>query len=129
MILVVENNGEMRGTLVDMILDLGHPVRQAGNGYEVFTEIKDQRPTLVITELEMPGGGLSYISLLRAQLPLVPILVLTAFGGSIPRAEVLNAGAMTYVTKPVRTSELRNHARALLEAQHTPRLNGACISH
>ena len=129
MILVVENNAEMRETLVDMILDLGHPVRQAGNGYEAFTEIKDQRPTLVITELEMPGGRLSYISLLRAQMPRVPILVLTTFGGSIPRTEVLNAGATAYLTKPVRASELRNQARALLKAQHRPRLNGACISH
>jgi CheY-like chemotaxis protein len=114
MILIVENDCEMREVLLDMVRDLGRPVRQAGNGYEAFKQIAGYLPALIITELEMPGGGLNYIALLRRHLPLVPILVLTTFGGQIKRADVLNWGATEYLTKPVLSSELRNTALELL---------------
>ena len=113
-VLVAEDDKDMRSLLCDELFDLGVSIREAADGDEALRMVLDVRPSLILTDLRMPAGGLDYISRLRTFAPGVPIILLTSFGDSKTKADALAIGIEAYFDKPVRLSELRGAVRRLL---------------
>lgn len=120
-VLIAEDDREMRSLLCDELYDLGVSIREAADGDEALQSVLDTRPTLILTDLRMPAGGLDYISRLRTFAPGVPIILLTSFGDAKTKADALAIGVEAYFDKPVRLSELKGAVRRLLD----PALEGA----
>ena len=119
-VLIAEDDREMRSLLCDELCDLGVSIREAADGDEALQAVLDTRPTLILTDLRMPAGGLDYISRLRTFAPGVPIILLTSFGDPKTKADALAIGVEAYFDKPVRLSELKGAVRRLLD----PALDG-----
>ena len=117
-LLVVEDDREMRSLLCDEFWSAGYQLREAKDGDEAFRAVLQSVPDLILTDLRMPAGGADYISRLRTVAPRCPIVVMTAFGDAGLRAEVLKAGASAYFDKPVRISELKETVEVLLGDHH-----------
>ena len=113
-VLVVEDDREMRSLLCDEFWSAGYQLREAKDGDEAFLAVLKSVPDLILTDLRMPAGGADYISRLRTVAPHCPIIVITAFGDAGLRADVLQAGASAYFDKPVRISDLKLKVQALL---------------
>ena len=113
-VLIAEDDREMRSLLCDELCDLGVSIREAADGDEALRSVFDTRPTLILTDLRMPAGGLDYISRLRTFAPGVPIVLLTSFGDSKTKADALAIGVEACFDKPVRLSELKGTIRRLL---------------
>jgi len=113
-VLIAEDDKEMRSLLCDELYDLGLSIREAADGDEALRSVLDTRPTLILTDLRMPAGGLDYISRLRTFAPGVPIVLMTSFGDSQTKANALALGVEAYFDKPVRLSELKGAVRRLL---------------
>jgi CheY-like chemotaxis protein len=113
-VLIAEDDKEMRSLLRDELYDLGVSIREAADGDEALRVVLDIRPSLILTDLRMPAGGLDYISRLRTFAPGVPIILLTSFGDSKTKADALAIGVEAYFDKPVRLSELRGAVQRLL---------------
>ena len=114
-LLVVEDDRDMRSLLCDEFWSAGYQLREAQDGHEALLALLESVPDLILTDLRMPAGGPDYISRLRALAPHCPIIVITAFGGTGLRAEVLQAGASAYFDKPVRISDLKLKVEELLK--------------
>ena len=80
MVLVAEDDKDMRSLLCDELFDLGVSIREAADGDEALRMVLDVCPSLILTDLRMPAGGFDYISRLRTFAPGVPIILLTSFG-------------------------------------------------
>jgi DNA-binding response OmpR family regulator len=117
-LLVVEDDREMRSLLCDEFWSAGYHLREAKDGHEAFLAVMQSVPDLILTDLRMPAGGADYISRLRTVAPHCPIIVITAFGDTRLRAEVLAAGASAYFDKPVRISDLKLKVEELLRMPH-----------
>lgn len=113
-VLIVEDDREMRSLLCDELYDLGVSIRQAADGDEALRLVLDARPSLILTDLRMPAGGLDYISRLRTFAPGVPMVLITSFGDPQTKADALAIGVEAYFDKPVRLSELRGAIQRLL---------------
>jgi DNA-binding response OmpR family regulator len=113
-VLIAEDDKEMRSLLCDELYDLGVTIREAADGDEALRSVLDARPSLILTDLRMPAGGLDYISRLRTFAPGVPIILLTSFGDSKTKADALAIGVDAYFDKPVRLRELRGAVQRLL---------------
>jgi CheY-like chemotaxis protein len=113
-VLVVEDDLEMRNLLFEELWNEGYQLREARDGEEALSTLTQLSPDLIITDLRMPRGGVEYVHRLQAQAPHCPIVVMTAFGDEKARRDVLAAGAVAYVSKPVRLSELKTQVRRLL---------------
>lgn len=113
-VLIAEDDKEMRSLLCDELYDLGVSIREAADGDEALRVVLDVRPSLILTDLRMPAGGLDYISRLRTFAPGVPIILLTSFGDAKTKADALAIGVEAYFDKPVRLSELRGAVQRLL---------------
>lgn len=121
-VLIVEDDREMRSLLCDEFWNTGYQLREARDGDEAFLAVLQAVPDLILTDLRMPAGGTDYISRLRTVAPACPIVVMTAFGDAALRAELLKAGASAYFDKPVRIAALKLCVQQLLN--HTPGADG-----
>lgn len=114
MMLLVEDDRDMRDLLCDAFWSAGYQLREAKDGDEAFLAVLQSVPDVILTDLRMPAGGVDYISRLRTMAPRCPIVVMTAFGEPGLQAELLKAGATAYFDKPVRMSDLMQRVEALL---------------
>jgi DNA-binding response OmpR family regulator len=113
-LLIVEDDREMRSLLCDEFCGMGYHLREARDGDEAFLAVLQSVPDAILTDLRMPAGGDDYISRLRTVAPKCPIVVMTAFGDARLKAQVLNAGANAYFDKPVHIADLKNCVQELL---------------
>ncbi len=118
-LLIVEDDREMRSLLCDEFSGRGYQLREARDGDEAFRAVLQSMPDLILTDLRMPAGGDDYISRLRAVAPRCPIVVITGFGDTRLKARVMKAGANAYFDKPVRLADLKSCVRQLLDHEET----------
>ena len=113
-VLVAEDDREMRSLLCDELYDLGVSIEEAADGDEALRMVLDACPSLILTDLRMPAGGLDYVARLRTFAPGVPMVLITSFGDPQTKADALAIGVEAYFDKPFRLSELRGAIRRLL---------------
>ena len=113
-LLVVEDDKDMRSLLCDELWGEGYQLREAHNGIEGLEAVMRAAPDLIVTDLKMPSGGFEYVHRLRDCVPACPIIVMTAFGDARTKEEALRSGATAYFDKPVRLSELKATVKRLL---------------
>jgi CheY-like chemotaxis protein len=113
-VLIAEDDWEMRSLLCDELYDLGVSIREAADGDEALRSVLDSLPSVIITDLRMPAGGLDYIARLRTFAPGVPLVLITSFGDQQTKADALALGVEAYFDKPVRISELKGAVLRLL---------------
>jgi len=114
-LLVVEDDKEMRSLLCDELRDLGCRIVEAGDGNEAIERARETAPSLILTDLRMPGGGLGYIGRLRIVMPTCPIVLITAFGDPSVKETSQRFGISAYFDKPVRMAELKASVKRLLD--------------
>jgi two-component system, NarL family, invasion response regulator UvrY len=82
-------------------------IRGAATAKEALIRYKDDRPDLVIMDLNLPGsGGLEMIRRLRIEDESARILVFSVHDDSIHVARAFEAGATGYVTKNAPTDQI-----------------------
>jgi DNA-binding response OmpR family regulator len=116
-LLIVEDDHEMRSLLSDELCDMDLSIQEARDGDEALQQINDRMPDLILTDLRMPAGGIDYLSRLRVLAPVCPIILMTAFGDAQTKASAIKAGATLYFDKPVRMKELRQAIKSLIDAR------------
>ena len=112
-ILVVDDETNLRETLVDALEAEGFRVVSAADGREALTVFRAERPDLVLLDLMLPElSGIEVCRIIRAESG-VPIVMLTAKDSEIDKVVGLELGADDYVTKPFSVRELSARIRAL----------------
>src|SRR5215510_2037268 len=121
-VLVIEDEPEIRRFLRASLADQGYRLVEAETGREGLQAAETRQPDLVILDLGLPDlDGLEVIGALRTWTA-VPILVLSARGQEADKVAALDAGADDYVAKPFGVGELLARMRVLLRhAERTVR--------
>lgn len=116
MILVVDDDGEMRALLVEVLRQEGYLVEEATNGAEALSHLQTKSFAAIIMDKNLPGlGGLYLLSGFRVICRETPVILMTTLADSAPYLEGLKKGAFECVFKPFRIEELlRVLRRALL---------------
>jgi len=113
-ILVVDDDPMVATTIQRVLRPEGYEVDVVLGGQEAVDRVKQKRPDLVVLDVMMPGvDGFEVCRRLRAEDNL-PILLLTARGGTADRVRGLDTGADDYLVKPFAYAELLARVRALL---------------
>src|SRR4051812_38124758 len=106
-VLVVDDDDTVASVVVNYLERAGHTTRRLGDGAEALTAVAERQPDLMVLDLMLPGlNGLEVCRRVRAQWPLLPVVMLTAFGEPDDRIAGLEIGADDYVTKPFSPREL-----------------------
>jgi two-component system response regulator MprA len=119
-ILVVDDDPMVATTVQRVLRPEGYEVEVALGGAAALEQARANRPDLVVLDLMMPGiDGVEVCRQLRAGGNL-PILMLTARGGTADRVHGLDSGADDYLVKPFAYAELLARVRALLRRTPPP---------
>lgn len=108
-VLIVDDHPIVRAGLRRLLAtEPGIEIREATDSRQALSLYREQRPTLVILDLNLPGlGGLEALRRLKATDPEARILVLSMHDDETHVTRALQAGAMGYVTKNAPPEELR----------------------
>lgn len=88
---------------------------QAASGREALSAIPDSHPDLVVVDLSIPEmSGLEVVKQLRATMPKMPTLVVTAHSEALYAERALRAGARGFLNKDAPPSEVVEAARTVL---------------
>jgi class 3 adenylate cyclase len=105
-VLVVDDEAEVRAMLAEYLESRGYKARTAENLRSMFVELESHRFDIVLLDRTMPDGdGLQVIPIIRDRFD-VPIILLTALGADGDRITGLETGADDYVCKPFNPREL-----------------------
>ena len=118
-IVVVEDDSQVRSFIVRALGD-EYAIHTAANGLDGLTQAQSLRPSLIITDLAMPGmSGDELVRRVRerGELDATSILVLSGQGDEDMRIALLSKGAQDYISKPFHLGELRARVRNLVAAQ------------
>jgi len=115
-ILVVEDDTDVAGMLLNGLREAGHEAAQADNGHDGLALATNEPFDAIILDRMLPGGldGLGVLETLRAQHNLTPVLFLSAMVEVDDRVQGLQAGGDDYLTKPFAFSELLARVEALV---------------
>jgi len=117
-LLLIEDDDDLRAYLTRLLSSDGWAVQAVADAEAALTATADpnrRAPELVLTDVMLPGrSGLQVTAELRnsPRTARLPIIMLTARGGSAAAAEGLAAGADDYITKPFSSQELLARVRA-----------------
>jgi two-component system KDP operon response regulator KdpE len=120
-VLVVDDETQIRRLLRVCLEAAGYRVEEASNGQEGITQAAQRRPDVVVLDLGLPDlDGVSVLKRLR-EWSRVPVVVLSVRDREEDKIAALDHGADDYVTKPFSTGELLARLRvALRHAQPAP---------
>jgi two-component system, NarL family, response regulator DesR len=113
-VVIAEDQGMILGALAALLeierdIDV---VGTASNGQDAFALVRETRPDVLLTDIEMPGmTGLDLAKAVRAEGPLPRVVILTTFArpGYLRRA--LEAGVSGYLLKDTPSSRLADAIR------------------
>ncbi|MEG5001929.1 response regulator [Microcoleus sp. B4-D4] len=124
MVLVVDDNPDLRFYVSGILRDSGFAVLLARNGQEGLAVAKNRRPDLIVTDLMMPLiSGLDLIRMIRQdeELKGTPVILLTAKADEDTRIEGVERGADAYLSKPFNDRELLAEVRNLIALKQNER--------
>lgn len=117
-ILIVEDKESMAEMLRQTLEPEGYTVVIARDGAEGIKRIKDTRIDAVITDLKLPKkDGIEVLKASKGENPLIPVIVMTAFGSIETAVNAIKLGAYDFLTKPLDTDYLLLLLKRSLETQ------------
>ncbi len=119
--LVVEDSISSRKSLAQFMQGLGFTVNTAKDGLDALNQIQKQRPSIVLTDLNMPRmNGLEFTAHLRSNedTAFTPIIMVTSKSSVKHKKEAERLGITSYVTKPYDDEELLEIINSLKLIDH-----------
>lgn len=117
LILLVEDDPDMRQTTKVLLTRAGYQVLDVDAAEEALTLVFQESPNLVVADIRLPGiSGVKFCEILRndARTQTVPVLLLTSLLKTEDKVQGLRTGADDYMTKPYEASEFLARVDVLL---------------
>ena len=121
-VLVVDDSLSTRRSLVQFVEDMGLRAHTAKDGVEGIEQIKQHRPDVILSDLEMPRmNGLEMSAQLKADADMssIPIVMITSRSSDKHRDLAEQAGVDFYLTKPYSEEQLLQTIHQLLPVERS----------
>jgi two-component system, cell cycle response regulator DivK len=103
-ILIVEDNELNMKLFNDLLEARGYRVLQTTSGHEVLKIARDERPDLILMDIQLPEiSGLDVTSHLKddPELRAIPVIAITAFAMKGDEERIRKGGCEGYLSKPI----------------------------
>jgi two-component system, NtrC family, nitrogen regulation response regulator NtrX len=108
-ILIVDDEADIRMLIAGVLKDEGYATREAGDSAQALAVIHARQPTLVILDIWLQGSeldGIEVLRLLRAEMPWVPVVMISGHGTIETAVEAIKIGAYDFIEKPFKSDRL-----------------------
>jgi len=99
---VVDDDHSIRFVLEKALAREGLPVRSFSNARDLLSALDEgDSPQVLVSDIRMPGGsGLELLAKIKARLPGLPVIVMTAYSDLDSAVSAFQGGAFEYLPKP-----------------------------
>lgn len=101
---IVDDDQSIRFVLEKALLRDNLPTRSFTNARDVLTALNDENdggPQVLVSDIRMPGGsGLDLLEKVKAKLPGLPVIIMTAYSDLDSAVSAFQGGAFDYLPKP-----------------------------
>lgn len=108
-ILIVDDDAISLSLLNELLTDSGYFVRAVDSGRVAIKWVKDQRPDIILLDVQMPEmDGYEVCRQIKSDPSVsdVPILFISAYGETVDKAACFEVGGVDFITKPIDTAEV-----------------------
>ena len=119
-ILIIDDEPDMLALLQEVFEQRGHRVITAQTGLAGLNQARRRLPDAILLDVVLSDmDGYSVCEILRSQpsTAKIPVILMTALAGEIPRLHGFESGAVDYVAKPVSPREVTQRVEAVLETE------------
>ncbi len=115
LVLVADDNKQMRKLLVRFLSSLGYTVIEASDGFAAIALARERTPDVVLLDLFMPGKtGLEVLKELVPGMPGTGFIIVTGNEDEEAADSCLRFGAFDYITKPLNMYSLAKSVKTWL---------------
>ena len=125
-ILVVDDEADIRDLVAGILEDEGYAVRTAADSDTALAAIRARRPSLLIQDIWMQGGGLDGLELLDVVKGVdgdLPVVMISGHGTIETAVSAIKRGAYDFLEKPFKSDRLLLLVERALEAASLRREN------
>ena len=123
-ILIIDDEAAIRESLETLLSLEGYLVETATNGEEGLDQIQQNIYDLVLLDLALPGkNGLEILQLIRELQPVLPVIMITAYGKVDNIVDAMRLGAQNFVQKPWDNDKLLADIRSAIGRYHAEEEN------
>jgi two-component system NtrC family sensor kinase len=128
-ILIADDSRDVRESLASTVLrPAGYEAVLAADGMQALKVTREQKPDLIIADLQMPGlNGIQLKRTLLQENNTTPVILITAEGSERVAAEATLAGVAGYLSKPVDADMLLVAVEQALSAERLRRERAAAL--
>jgi len=117
-ILVVDDEKNIRLTMTQTLEPLGMIVETAINGEEALQKLRARQFGLVFLDLKMPGmDGMDVLRIIKDEYPGTRVIIITAHGTIETAVEAMKLGAADFIQKPFSPVEIKNIAALVMKRE------------
>ena len=107
-ILIVEDDPSFQRYIASAIEKLGYEYHIVETGLEALTLLSQNNYSVIITSTYMPGlDGLEFLEYISENHPQTDVIVITTYLEDTTLTDVINAGAVDFLSKPFTVDEIR----------------------
>jgi CheY-like chemotaxis protein len=126
-VLVADDDPAMVELLREFLLAKGYEVITAGDGAEALQKVKEERPHLILLDIQMPKmDGLEVLRQLRQIDPTVSVIMITGVNEEAIGRQAMALGAFDYIVKPLDLPYLERSLWYKLTTDWFYRVTGYC---
>ncbi len=108
-VLIVDDEAEIRETMIYDLKRLGCITHEASTGSEAFTILQNNKIDIVITDIRMPdGNGLDLIQQIRSMHAELPVVLITTGFSDLSASDAQSLGAFAIIEKPIDRKRMFN---------------------
>ncbi len=125
-ILIVDDEVDIRELVAGILADEGYAVRMAGDSEQALSAIRARRPSLLILDIWMQGGGmdgLELLDLIKELDPDLPVIMISGHGNIETAVSAIKRGAYDFLEKPFKSDRLLLLVERAIEAAGLKREN------
>lgn len=110
-ILIIDDEEPLRDVFSEFLKMINHEPITAANGMEGLKIFTEQKPDLVLTDLNMPDvNGLDIIREVASKNPDIPVIVISGVHDIREMMSAIHLGAWDYLVKPVEDLQIIEHS-------------------
>lgn len=116
--LVVDEDEEIRQTLMEALQEAGYFTDGVRKGKEALDKVKEFFYNIAVVEVELPDmAGLDFLKMIKSIHPDTSVIFMTGNPSLENSVDALNAGANAYMLKPFKIEEMMDHISEALNRQ------------
>lgn len=116
-VLVVEDDASLREAICDTLELAGRPFLAVDGGLPALATLESEAVSIVVSDVRMmPMDGITLLKEIRARLPHLPVVLMTAYAEVEKAVDAMRSGACDFLLKPFEPAALL----ALIEKYELP---------